>query len=187
MRQLILSMLISLDGFIAHPDGDLSWFRTGPAFDDEVLALLRSVDAMIFGRVAYQALATYWPSAAAIATSPQQREIADLMNAAPKVVASTTLHDPPWGPARVIGSDLVGEITALKREPGKDLVAFAGARLARALIEPGLVDRYRFYVHPLVLGRGIRLLDGLTERTLTLTSVRALPTGVAVVEYAAAA
>jgi dihydrofolate reductase len=184
MRLLTLSMLVSLDGFIARPDGDLSWFRTGPAFDDDVLAVLRSVDAMIFGRVAYQALATYWPSAGAIATSPQQRAIADLMNSVPKIVATTTLHDPPWGPARVIGSDLAAEVTALKHQPGRELVAFAGARLARSLIDQGLVDRYRLYVHPIVLGRGIRLWDGLAERALTLASVRSLPTGVAVLEYA---
>jgi dihydrofolate reductase len=185
MRPLTLSMLVSLDGFIARPDGDLSWFRTGPAFDDDVLDTLRRVDAMLFGRVAYQALATYWPGAAAIATTPAQREIATLMNSIPKVVASRTLLDPPWGPAQVIGGDLAAEVSALKRQPGTELVAFAGARLARALIEHGLVDRYRFYVHPVLLGHGIRLLDGLSERALSLVGMRSQPTGVAVVEYAA--
>jgi dihydrofolate reductase len=184
MRPLMLSMLVSLDGFIARPDGDLSWFRTGPAFDDDVLATLRRVDAMLFGRVAYEALATYWPGAAAIAVTPAQREIAALMNNIPKIVASRTLRAPPWGPAQII-RDVPTEVAALKQQPGKELVAFAGAQLARALIEHGLVDRYRFYVHPVLLGHGLRLLDGLSERALSLTSVRSQPTGVAVVEYAA--
>lgn len=184
MRSLTLSMLVSLDGFIARPDGDLSWFRTGPVFDDDVLATLRGVDAMLLGRIAYEALATYWPGAGSIATTPAQREIAALMNDIPKIVASRTLRDPAWGPARVI-RDLPAETAALKQQPGRELVAFAGARLARTLIEHGLVDRYRFYVHPILLGAGIRLLDGLSERALSVVGVRSQPTGVTVVEYAA--
>jgi dihydrofolate reductase len=193
MRKLILSMMVSLDGHTARPDGDLSWFRTDEQFEADMLALLRSVDAILFGRVSYQALAEFWPTAGTEATGEapggftskaREIEFARLLNALPKVVFSRTLTDAAWKPARIVSDDAAGEVARMKREAGKDLVLFAGAGLATSFMNDDLVDEYRLLVHPIVLGRGIPLFSGVqAERPLALDSARSLPSGVVSLRY----
>lgn len=192
MRKLILSMMVSLDGHTARPDGDLSWFRTDEQFEGDMLALLRSVDAILFGRVSYQSLSQFWPSAGTEATGEapggftskaREIEFARLLNALPKVVFSRTLTETAWTPARIV-RDAAGEIARMKRESGKDLVLFAGAGLATSAMNEDLVDEYHLLVHPIVLGQGIPLFRGVqAERPLALESARSLPSGVVSLRY----
>lgn len=193
MRKLILSMLVSLDGHTARSDGDLSWFRTDEKFEEDMLALLRSVDAVLFGRVSYQSLAEFWPTAGTEATGEapggftskaREIEFARLLNALPKVVFSRTLTETAWKPARIVSDDAAGEVARMKREAGKDLVLFAGAGLATSFMNDDLVDEYHLLVHPIVLGRGIPLFSGVqAERPLALESARSLPSGVVSLRY----
>lgn len=193
MRKLLLSMMVSLDGMIARADGDLSWFRSDEQFETEMLTLLRSVDAMLFGRVSYEILASYWPTAGAPAaggapggfTTPERQvEFARLMNAIPKVVFSRTLAQARWGPATIVSEDAAQAIGAMKEQPGKDLVLFAGAQLAASLMNLDVFDEMRLMVHPIVLGSGIALFrDAEVELALELREARTLPCGVVLLRY----
>lgn len=193
MSKLILSMMTSLDGHIARSDGNMDWFLTDAQLEEEMLTVLQSVRSMIFGRLSYELLAQYWPTAGTAAAqeapggfTSKQREVqfAQLMNAIPKVVCSRTLRDPPWGPVTVV-RELNPEVVARqKREVDKDIVLFAGAQLARSFAELDLFDEYRLMVHPIVLGRGIRLFDALAqERTLRLQRQMTFPSGIVLLQY----
>jgi dihydrofolate reductase len=106
------------------------------------------------------------------------------MNTIPKLVVSTTLKHLPWGPGRLLASDLAGEVRRLKAESGKDLVLFAGAGLARTCVELDLLDEWRLMVHPIALGAGLELLSPpLPERTLRLLETRAFSSGVVLLRY----
>lgn len=192
VRKLIFSMMATLDGFTAGPDGELDMF--GEDFeDDELLGyladLLRSVDAYLFGRVAYEQLADYWPKAGISPTSTgREVELAELMNTKPKVVVSRTLTDPVWGPAMVIGGALAAEVAAMKAEPGRDLALFAGADAAASLMGLGLVDEYRLMVYPVAVGTGQSPFARVTVPLgLTLVETRTFPTGVVLLRYHPAA
>lgn len=193
MRKLILSMMVSLDNRTAGPDGDLDWFRSDGDFEVEMLDLLHSVDAMLFGRVSYEMLAAYWPTAGTTADeapggfTSEERQIAfaERMNTLPKIVYSRALGDPSWGPATVVREVRAEEVTAMKREPGKDLVLFAGATLASAFADLDLIDEYRLMVHPIVLGRGLPLFEGMaSERPLTLVRAATFGSGVVLLHHA---
>ena len=193
MRKLILSMMLTADGMTARTDGDLGWFRTDPDFEVEMLALLNRVDGMLFGRKSYLLLADYWPNAAAPGApdapggfSTRERAFAftRLMNATPKLVVSRTLETLAWGPSQLIRGDLAAALRRLKALPGRDLVVFAGATLARSCIELDLVDEYRLMLHPLLLGRGLGLFTGLPEeRPLHLLESKSFSSGVVLVRY----
>jgi dihydrofolate reductase len=187
-------MMLSADGHTARPDGDLGWFLSDADFEDEMLALLGSVDAMLFGRRSYLELAAFWPSAgdAGTADAPggfttRERavEFARLMNTIPKLVLSTTLERLDWGPARRIGGDLAAEVRRLKAEPGRDLVLFAGAVAAQSCMRLDLVDEYRLMLHPILLGNGLPLFGGASpEQPLRLLETKAFSSGVVLLRYA---
>ncbi|HTU58607.1 MAG TPA: dihydrofolate reductase family protein [Polyangiales bacterium] len=192
MRKLILCMMTSLDGLTARENRDLEWFLADPEFEADMIALLGSVDGMLFGRVAYEELKQFWPTAGTTDaksapggfTSDANRiEFARLMNSVPKLVISRTLDRLEWGPGRVLGGDLAQEIAALKRENGRDLVFFAGAKSAAELLALGVFDEYRLLVHPIVLGKGLPLFANAPERPLTLRDTRTYPCGVVKLHY----
>jgi dihydrofolate reductase len=194
MRKIILSMMLSADGRVARPDGNLDWFRTDADFEDEMLALLDGVDGMFFGRRAYLELAQYWPTADApdAPAAPggftsRERALAFIrrMNELPKLVVSNSLRELPWGPAQLVRGDLRAEVARLAAAPGKDLVVFAGASTAQSFMRLDLIDEYRWMVHPVVLGRGIELFGSLdAERPLELLGSRAFSSGVVLSRYA---
>jgi dihydrofolate reductase len=162
-RRLILHMSMSLDGFVAHKDGAIDWHssRSAGAVDHGSsrhranLELLGQIDTIVMGRGAYVEFEQGW--------SASENPMAVLMNALPKVVFSRSLSEVTWNNARLTRAPLEEEVPALKREPGKDLVVFGGARIAHSLIRHRLVDEYRLTVHPVALGDGLPLMHGLPE------------------------
>ncbi|MET0388099.1 MAG: dihydrofolate reductase family protein [Polyangiales bacterium] len=193
MRKLTLSIITSVDGLTARVNRDLEWFLTDAELEAELLQVLRSVDGMLFGRIAYQELAQFWPNAGTddpgdapggFASDANRLEFARLMNSVPKLVVSRTLTKLEWGPGRIISGDLGEAITQLKREPGRDLVVFAGAQLAAEGIARDVFDEYRLYVHPRVLGQGLPLFQGIqAERSLELIAAKTFPCGVVLLHY----
>jgi len=144
--------------------------------------LLRRVDAIILGRVTYQALAAYWPFA-----STEDDINAELVNTVPKIVFSRTLEHAGWGKwdnARLVKDDPAETIATLKRQPGKDMVIFGSGRLVSQLAQAGLVDEIQLRVHPVVLGSGKPLFTDLTEPVkLNLLEATPLSQGVVVLHY----
>jgi len=177
MRRLFVSNVMSLDGFFESTTRELDWFLADEEFFDYARAMLRSVDTILFGRLTYQHMAGYWPSAPA-------EEIAEKMNSLPKVVFSRTLAAADWNNTRLIRGDAAEEVTKLKQGPGDDMVILGSAMLASSLLQAGLIDEYRVILTPTVLGAGRPLFPGLKDRLrLRLTRVQSLKSGVVVLYY----
>jgi dihydrofolate reductase len=160
MRRLILKMSVSADGFVGTDDGSVEWIF--PSLSDDAAAwgldILWQAGAHLMGGPTYRAMAGHWPTSTEVFAAP--------MNEIPKVVFSRTVKDADWAETRVVGGDLATEIARLKSEPGKDLLAHGGAGFARSLSSSRLVDEYRLLVHPVVLGRGLRMFADPMELSL---------------------
>jgi dihydrofolate reductase len=152
MASLVLKMSVSLDGYVAPTDGSTSWIAAGRS--DEGLSwtaeTLSNAEAHLVGATTYAGWAAHWPGASGPFAKP--------MNEIPKVVFSDSLASADWGETTIVAGDLAEAITRLKQERSDGyLLAHGGARLARSLVETGLIDEYRLVVHPVVLGAGERL------------------------------
>lgn len=160
-RRLILHMSVSLDGFVAHRDGDIDWHARSEALDHGArrhranLELLGQIGTIVMGSGAYVDFEKGWSSS--------ENPMGVLMNALPKVVFSQSLTQVTWSNARLSRAPLEEEVPALKREPGKDVVVFGGARIANSLMRHRLIDEYRLTIHPVALGDGLPLMHGLPE------------------------
>ena len=170
MASLVLKMSVSLDGYVAPADGSSDWAAAGRCADglSWTLETLGNASAHLVGAATYTVWADYWPSAPGPLAGP--------MNDIPKVVFSNSLTSADWGDTTIAAGDLTQAVTRLKREhPGGYLLAHGGTRLARSLVQAGLVDEYRLVTHPVILGAGERLFR--TPLTLQPTSTTAFSAG----------
>ena len=172
MSKIIAAEYLTLDGVMENP----AW--TEPYFNDELAEfqgeLMASSDALLLGRVTYDAFAAVWPS---MPDAPG----ADRMNSLPKYVASRTLQTAEWN-ASIIQGDVATEVARLKQEPGHNLLIFGSGQLVEYLRQHGLIDEYRLMVFPLVLGSGKRLFaEAPTD--FKLKSSYTTSTGVLVLTY----
>jgi dihydrofolate reductase len=171
VRKLFLQLLVSADGYFDGPDHELDWFMVDDEFSSYVEGMLGTIGGILLGRTTYEHFADHWPSS----TQPE----AAAMNALPKFVASTTLGTATWSNTTIIADDVPAVVARMKQEPGQDLALLGSSTLATTLAALGLIDEYRFFVTPTILGRGRRFLDGLPERlTLTLKEARVSGSGV---------
>jgi len=184
MREVIVSNLVSLDGFIAAPGGDLSWFAVGPDFFAYAHELMGDVGAILFGRVTYEMMRDYWTSPAA--TVDNDPLVVKQMNELPKHVFSKTLKRASWGTwdNASLSADPVAAVTQLKSTAGGDMVIFGSGGLVSALAPHGLIDEYRMSVNPSILGQGTPMFRGLRERIpLKLTGSRTFDGNVVMLSY----
>jgi dihydrofolate reductase len=182
MRKLIYSMGVSLDGFIAGPEGEIDW----SAPDEELHRFhnqqTRELGAQLCGRRLYEEM-LYWETADQNPSAAEHElEFARIWKELPKIVFSTTLEEVE-GNARLVRDGVLEEITRLKEEPGNDL-AVGGAGLASTCIKLGLVDEYRPFVSPVVLGAGTPFFPALEERVgLELIETRTFGSRVVYLRY----
>jgi dihydrofolate reductase len=179
MRRVVVSIINSLDGFIAGPAGELDWMISpDPEREAEHLQFLGSVDTMLIGHGVYHDMVRYWPTATG--------ELADRINATRKLVVSTTPEELAWQNAQqlFVDDDLPGAITDLKTTSGKDIVLYGGIRLAQGMARHGLIDEYRLAVTPVALGEGHPLFAaGAPRRTLSLREAQPFPSGALLASY----
>ncbi|CAM5533234.1 dihydrofolate reductase family protein [Streptomyces abikoensis] len=144
----------SLDGFIEGPNGEFDWPVMGPELSAYSQSLTAGADYFLYGRVVWDMMSGFWPRAEEYSTDPHDVAFAPVWREAPKLVVSSTLDgtEPGWN-TRVIGTNVVEELTALK-EAGAHLLLFGGSTLAGFLTEHRLIDEYQIFVHPVVLGGG---------------------------------
>jgi len=145
-------MSVSLDGYVAPPDGSTDWVAAGRSPDGAswTLETVSNARAHLVGSVTYGTWASFWPTAEGPFAKP--------MNEIPKIVFSNSLTSADWDETTIAAGDLTETVTRLKRErSGGYLLAHGGARFARSLVETGLIDEYRLAVHPVVLGAGERI------------------------------
>lgn len=182
MRKLLISQMVTLDGFFSGPNGELDWHMVDEEFNTWAIDQLDSVDTLVFGRVTYEFMASWWPTPAAI---EDDQEVARRMNTKAKLVFSKTLDTAEWANTRVVKTDPAGEIRRLKAQPGQDMVIFGSGQITSLLAAAGLIDEYRILTCPVVLGKGVPLFSGLAEpvRLRTLSS-RLLKNGVTLCSYA---
>jgi dihydrofolate reductase len=161
MRKVILFNMATLDGFFAGPNGEIDWHHVDEEFNDFAIDQLGLADGLLFGRVTYQLMASYWPTEAAIRNDPV---VAGKMNTLPKIVFSRTLETAEWNNTKLVKGNVAEEITKLKQQPGKDLLLFGSADLASTITQLGLFDEYRVMVNPVVLGSGKPLFKDVNQR-----------------------
>jgi dihydrofolate reductase len=178
MRKVISSTYVTLDGVM--DDLDKWHFRF---FDDEALEYaydqLFASDALLMGRETYEGFAASWPS------MTDEAGFADRMNGLPKYVASTTLQEPlEWNNATLIKGDVAEEVSRLKEQPGQDILMYGYGDLTRTLMQHGLLDELRMWVHPVVWGSGERPFRDAGDRTfLRLVDTTTFGSGVVVLSY----
>jgi dihydrofolate reductase len=176
MRKLKLALYVSLDGVVEEP----SW--TGPFWNDQLSDLqagyLFSSDALVLGRVTYEGFAAAWPS-----MEESTGDFGRKMNSMPKHVASRTLSEAGWN-ATVMHGDVADAVAKLKDEDGGDLLVYGSGDLVDELTGHRLIDEYRLMVHPVIVGTGKKLFQGLTETVeLKLADTVTTEMGVAVLTY----
>jgi dihydrofolate reductase len=181
MRKLVITQNITLDGSIEMLD---DWFD--PQLQDEdVLAESHrqdaQADALLVGRQTFEDFRGYWPKQTADSTG-----VTDYLNRVHKYVVSSTMTDPAWQNSTVLGGDPVEEVSALKSQPGMDIVLTGSISLAHTLIAGGVVDEYRLFVYPAVQGRGRRLFpEGFSIGRLTrVQPPKAFRSGITLLRYA---
>lgn len=179
MRTLNLQVQVTVDGFMAGPNGEMDWM-TFPWTDDigqYVAALSAPVDTILLGRKLAEGFIPHW------AAHPDEPG-ADLFNNAPKVVFTRTLDTSPWANTRLASGELAAEINALKSQPGSDLITYGGGTFVASLIRAGLIDNLHLFVNPAAIGTGMPVFGGLAA-TQALTLVKAVPfaCGIVVLHY----
>jgi dihydrofolate reductase len=184
MRKIVLHMSVSLDGFFEGPNRELDWHLVDDELHTHFNEELAPMSAFLDGRVTYELMAEFWPTADADPDSPgPMKEFAGIWRDMPKIVFSRTLDRADWNTTirREVDPD---EIRALKQEPGGDM-AVGGADLAETFRRHDLIDEYRLYVHPVLLGSG-RQLFGRTDAPtgLRLVGTRTFGNGVVLLHHA---
>ncbi|NUP05367.1 MAG: dihydrofolate reductase [Polyangiaceae bacterium] len=161
MRRLTSFQFISVDGYYADQQGDTSWHPhddEGAAYAAEMLA---SSHTLVFGRVTYEFMASFWPTPMAAEVMPA---VAKGMNQADKIVFSRTLKKADWRGATVVSDDAVDAMKRLKQTSGKDLTLLGSGSLLRQFAEHRLIDELQLMVDPLILGRGRSVFEGVSHR-----------------------
>ncbi|NTV15770.1 MAG: dihydrofolate reductase [Desulfobulbaceae bacterium] len=175
MRKLSVFNLVTLDGYFAGEGGDISWHMVDDEFQELANTAANGGNTLIFGRVTYELMASYWPTPEALRDDPL---IAKGMNAAEKIVFSRTLDKVDWHNTRLVNSDLIGEIKRLKAGAGPGLTLLGSGSLVAQLAAAGLIDEYQILLNPVVLGQGRSMFAGVAKRfNLKLLSSRVFGNG----------
>jgi dihydrofolate reductase len=181
MRKVIVFIMTTLDGFFAGPNGEIDWHVVDEEFNEFANDQLNSVDVLLFGRVTYELMASYWPTPSATTDDPI---IADKMNTLPKIVFSKTLEKVEWHNTRLVKENIAEEITKLKQQSGKDLIIFGSSNLSASFINLGLIDELRIMMNPVVLGNGKPLFKGIHDRiNLKLSKTKTFRSGNVLLYY----
>ncbi|AYY14864.1 dihydrofolate reductase [Actinobacteria bacterium YIM 96077] len=182
MRKLVVTENMTLDGVIDMTEG---WFD--PLAEDvdqsDIIAAntehQEAADALLVGRHTFETFREFWPK-----QTDDPTGVSDYLNAVHKYVVSSTLHDPGWQNSTVLRGPLIDKVTALKQASGRDIVATGSIQLVHALIAANLVDEYRLFVFPLVVGRGARLFESV-KVNMELLETRPFVSGAVLLRYAA--
>jgi len=178
MRKLKLQMSITVDGFVAGPNGDLEWMNADMAMEDEKLLqhlnfLIDSSDTILMGRKMTDEFVSYWTE---VVKNPKSRDyaFAKKMVDTPKIVFTRTLDESLWPNTVLAKGDIVEEVNGLKKSPGKDLLVYGGAGFVSSLIKNDLIDEYHFLVNPVAIGDGMTIFSDV-GRYFKLKQIDATP------------
>lgn len=186
MRKLSVFNTVSLDGYFTDAKGDMNWAHAShddAEWNEFVAGNAGTGGMLVFGRVTYQMMASFWPTPQATAAMPA---VAQGMNRMPKLTFSRTLRAVDWANTVLATSEPATEITRLKAEPGPDMVILGSGTIVAQLAQAGLIDTYQIVIKPVVLGAGRTLFEGIDPRlTFRRESARTFQNGNVFLEYSA--
>lgn len=178
MRRLSVFNHVSIDGFFVDANGGMSWAKADSndaEWNKFVAANAGGESMLLFGRVTYEMMASFWPTPMAAEMMP---EVAERMNNLPKLVFSRTLNKASWNNTKLMKGDLASEVRKMKKESGPDMVILGSGSIVAQLAQEGLIDEYQVVVNPLALGTGRTMFEGIKEKLgLKLTRTRAFGNG----------
>lgn len=178
-------MHISLDGFVAGPHGEMNWIRIDEEIFSHVGKRIGKGDTALYGRVTYELMENYWPTAADKPTATKHDiEHSKWYAKAHKIVMSRTLKEAGLTNTKIISENLADQVNEIRSQEGEDILVFGSPSATHALIQSDLVDGYWLFVNPIILGKGIPLFTGNEEQTrLKLVSTRPFGSGVIELNY----
>ena len=185
MRKLIFFMHTSLDGFVAGPNGEMDWINLDDAMFDFVGTMTDKADTALYGRVTYEMMQSYWPTAGKQPNaSKHDIEHSAWYNKVSKVVLSKSISGEGLDNTTIIGDQVADNINKLKTKAGKNILIFGSPTASQALLSFGLIDEFWLFVNPVLLGQGISLYHGMTETTkLKLIETKTFSCGVIALHY----
>jgi len=181
MRKLSVFNFITLNGYFQGPNRDISWHRHGAEENEYAVEGFKSGSTLLFGRVTYELMASYWPTPFAIKNDPI---VAEGMNHADKIIFSRTLKKAEWNNTRLLKDNIAEEIKKMKQIPLKDMTLLGSGSIATQFAQQGLIDEYQIMVDPVVLGDGTPIFKGLKHTlNLKLTATKTFRSGVVLLSY----
>jgi len=169
MRKLVVFNQVTLDGYFADLNGDMSWAHKEDAeWNAFVADNAKGGGVLVFGRITYELMASFWPTPQAMKSFPV---VAERMNSLPKVVFSRTLDKATWINTTVVKGDMAAAMRNMKNEPGEDMAIMGSGSIVSQLAQEGLIDEFQIVVNPLVLGQGRTMFQGVTKK-LSLRQTR---------------
>lgn len=185
MQKLISFVHISLDGFVAGPNGEMNWIKIDEELFNHISERIGKTESAMYGRVTYQMMESYWPTAADkpdatkhdIEHSKWYKDVA-------KIVLSKTLKEEGRKDTKIIGDKLQERINEIKKVTGTEILLFGSPRATHSLMQQNLIDGYWLFVNPVVLGKGIPLFTDIKDKiNLKLLNTRRFASGVTELDY----
>ena len=185
MPKVRFGLTVSLDGFVAGPKGEMDWLKVDDDIFEYAGQRTRVADLALYGRVTYELMESYWPTAAQLPTATKHDvEHSKWYNKVAKVVLSRTLKGANLINTKIIDGNLAAEIVKIKQEAGKDILMFGSPTAAHSLMAEKLIDDYWLFVNPVLLGRGIPLFKGISDKVaLKLVGSNIFSSGVVCLHY----
>ncbi len=185
MRKIVLSMHISLDGFAGGLHGEIDWIKVDEELFNFLIPITDQADTAFYGRVTYQIMENYWPTAADKPTATKHdREHSRWYNSITKIVLSRTLNQSDVRDTIIVSEDIPKRINAVKQLPGKNILMFGSPSAAQTLMQHNLIDEYWLFVNPIILGDGIPMFANLKNSIqLKLRTQKVFSSGVICLHY----
>lgn len=185
MRKIISFMHISLDGFVAGPNGEMNWIHVDEELFDYVGKRISGGDTALYGRKTYEMMESYWPTAGSQPNaSKHDIEHSEWYSKVHKVVLSKTLTEANLANTKIISQNLSGNINEIKKTNGEDILLFGSPTATHALMQEDLIDGYWLFVNPVILGKGIPLFKNIEKMTkLKLINTKQFDSGVTELNY----
>jgi len=185
MRKIISFVHISLDGFVAGPNGEMNWIQVDEELFDHIGKRIKGTDAALYGRVTYEMMEGYWPDAGK-EPDASQHDInhSNWYNKAHKIVLSKTMKGAGLPNTTILSDNISARINEIKQQPGEEILLFGSPTATHSLIQQNLIDGYWLFVNPIVLGQGIPLFTGIKDKiSLKLLNTRQFASGVTELNY----
>lgn len=185
MRKIVAFMHVSLDGFVAGINGELNWVNLDNELFDFIGARIAKTDTALYGRLTYQMMEAYWPTATD-QPNPSNHDIehSKWYKRVKKIVLSKSLNENDLVNTKVISNNIIEEIIALKKTSGSEILLFGSPTATHSLMAEDLIDEYWLFVNPVLLSEGIPLFNKITNKhVLTFISSKAFPSGVVCLQY----